>query len=246
MTGNQAGGTWRDALVERDPDLFKVGADHRIPGRPTVDDGWQDLVERAVTRIAAAVSRAPAGCLRIMQIKEKIGTLRLYKRAGAGFTDAMSDAVQEAIDQAEARSACTCQRCGEPGRLFRDAGVYQTACDVHGRGSPVSVRPGRENLHLRHFTIRASASVVRLRRYIRETDSFVDVDPSSVPPEEDQAMARFRCRACSSEGTFEYKGGHACPNCVWRDVQLAVAIEELADDDPLIVALTKVADDSTE
>jgi Zn finger protein HypA/HybF involved in hydrogenase expression len=59
-------------------------------------------------------------------------------------------------------------------------------------------------------------------------------------------MARFRCRACRAEGTFEYTGDHACPNCGSRDVQLAIAIEELSDNDPLIVALTKVADDSTE
>jgi Zn finger protein HypA/HybF involved in hydrogenase expression len=59
-------------------------------------------------------------------------------------------------------------------------------------------------------------------------------------------MARFRCRACRAEGTFEYTGGHACPNCGSRDVQLAIAVEELADDDPLIVALTKMANDSTE
>jgi Zn finger protein HypA/HybF involved in hydrogenase expression len=59
-------------------------------------------------------------------------------------------------------------------------------------------------------------------------------------------MARFRCRACGEEGTFVYTGGHACPRCGSRDVQLAIALEELADDDPLIVALTKMADDSTE
>lgn len=184
MAGNQAGGRWQDVLVERHPDLFKVGTDHRIPGHPTVDDGWQDLVERAVTRIAAAVVGAPGGCLQIVQIKEKFGTLRLYRRAGAGFRHAMGDAVQGAVDLAEARSACTCERCGEPGRLYRDAGVYQTACDTHGRGSPVRVRPGRENLHLCHFTT-AFGSVGQLRRYIRESDSFVDIDPSSVPPEED-------------------------------------------------------------
>jgi hypothetical protein len=184
MTGNQAGGTWQDTLVARHPDLFKVETNGRIPGRPTVDDGWQDLVERAVTRIAAAVAGAPAGCLQIVQVKEKFGTLRLYKRAGARFTDAMGDAVQEAIDLAEARSACTCERCGESGRLYRDAGVYLTACDTHGRGLPVRVRPGRENLHLCHYST-ALGSVVRLRRYVRETDRFIDVDPSSLPPEED-------------------------------------------------------------
>jgi hypothetical protein len=59
-------------------------------------------------------------------------------------------------------------------------------------------------------------------------------------------MARFRCRACGKEGTFVYDGRHACPCCGSPDVQFALAIEELADDDPLIVALTKMADDSTE
>ena len=59
-------------------------------------------------------------------------------------------------------------------------------------------------------------------------------------------MARFRCRACGDEGTFEYDGRHTCPNCGSDDVQLALAIDELADDDPLIVALKKVADDSTD
>jgi len=59
-------------------------------------------------------------------------------------------------------------------------------------------------------------------------------------------MARFRCRTCNTGGTFAYTGTHACPNCGSRDVQIALAIEELGDDDPLIVALTKLADDSTE
>ena len=38
--------------------------------------------------------------------------------AGPGFTNAMDAAVEEAIELAEARSACTCEQCGEPGRLF--------------------------------------------------------------------------------------------------------------------------------
>ena len=48
-------------------------------------------------------------------------------------------------------------------------------------------------------------------------------------------MARFRCRACGKEGTFVYETGrHACPLCGSLDVQFAVGIEELPDDDPLI------------
>jgi hypothetical protein len=59
-------------------------------------------------------------------------------------------------------------------------------------------------------------------------------------------MARFRCRDCNTEGTFSYSGKHECPQCGSRNVQFALAIEELGDDGPLIVALTKLADDSTE
>jgi anaerobic ribonucleoside-triphosphate reductase len=56
-------------------------------------------------------------------------------------------------------------------------------------------------------------------------------------------MARFRCRACNQEGTFEYTGGHACPRCGSRDVQLAVGVEEFSDDHPLIEAMKRLADD---
>jgi rRNA maturation endonuclease Nob1 len=59
-------------------------------------------------------------------------------------------------------------------------------------------------------------------------------------------MARFRCRACGSEGTFAYSGRHECPKCGSDDVQFALRIEELGDDDPLIVALTKMAENDTE
>jgi uncharacterized Zn finger protein (UPF0148 family) len=56
-------------------------------------------------------------------------------------------------------------------------------------------------------------------------------------------MARFRCRVCGTEGTFEYTGGHACPNCGSRDVQVAVRTDELPDDHPLVVWMTSLADE---
>jgi hypothetical protein len=59
-------------------------------------------------------------------------------------------------------------------------------------------------------------------------------------------MARFRCRTCNQEGTFEYAGGHACPKCGSRDVQIALSIHELSDDDPIIVALTQLAETKTD
>jgi hypothetical protein len=59
-------------------------------------------------------------------------------------------------------------------------------------------------------------------------------------------MARFCCRDCSSEGTFTYAGTHECPKYGSRNVQFSLSIEELGDDDRLIVALTKMAEDHTE
>jgi Zn finger protein HypA/HybF involved in hydrogenase expression len=55
-------------------------------------------------------------------------------------------------------------------------------------------------------------------------------------------MARFRCRACGQEDTFVYSGGHACPRCGSADVQFAIGVEELPDDDPLVAAMTALAE----
>ena len=47
-------------------------------------------------------------------------------------------------------------------------------------------------------------------------------------------MAKFRCRTCGEEGTFVYDPErYTCPICDSIDVQFAIGIEELPDDDPL-------------
>jgi hypothetical protein len=180
--------TWQADLVARYPALFNQEINGRVlaPGFPCVGDGWRDLVQRAIERIAAAVSEAP-DCLRITQIKEKFAAIRIYWWGGPGFTDVMAAAVEEAIELAEARSACTCEQCGEPGRLYQIAGWYKTACDVHGEGTPVaSRRPNLGNPRITRRLIDGNV-VVRARRYIRATDAFEEVDPSThnLKPEED-------------------------------------------------------------
>jgi hypothetical protein len=58
-------------------------------------------------------------------------------------------------------------------------------------------------------------------------------------------MARFRCRACGREGTFEYEEGrHACPMCSSRDVQVALGIEELPQ--TIIDAIARLAEEHDE
>ncbi len=57
----------------------------------------------------------------ISQIKEKFGTLRVY-------LSGISDEADELIAKAEAKSAVTCEECGEPGTL-RTKGWWRTRCD---------------------------------------------------------------------------------------------------------------------
>jgi hypothetical protein len=58
---------------------------------------------------------------------------------------------------------------------------------------------------------------------------------------------QVRCRACGQEGDFIYQAGrHACPRCGSTDVQFELGIEELSDDDPLIQAMERLAEQDGE
>jgi hypothetical protein len=173
---------WQAQLVARYPALFNQEINGRVtaPGFPSVGDGWRDLVETAIDRIATAVAAVPGGSLKIGQIKQKFGTLRLYLDKRQGFPDAACAAIDEAICLAEARSACTCETCGAEGRLYDMNGYVLTACDQHARGKAVEGRPGRENVHIVRTLQDGRLSIVSCRRYIRETDTFVDVTPAEL------------------------------------------------------------------
>lgn len=185
MLAHETKRSWQDDLIARHPDLFTLTQNGQTsaPGWPTCGDGWRELVEAAVARIADAVAAAPAGSLRIVQVKEKFAGLRLYWE-GTGLSDEIKNSVEEAVALASARSICTCETCGKTGRLFKRGGFYLTACDEHAQGKPVPVRPGRENIHIVRAIDAGRIRILSCRRYIRETDSFVDVDPQSIGIEE--------------------------------------------------------------
>ena len=166
---------WRHDLMRRYPQLFDQG------GFPTVGDGWQDLLERALKRIAAAVAREPAGSFQIVQIKEKYGTLRLYFD-GHKLSKKALVKVLEAIDLAEARSACSCEECGAEGRLYDRNGWYLTRCPRHADGEPVPIQPGWDNLSIVRTVRGGKVGVVSCRRYDRERDVFVE---APLPPDFD-------------------------------------------------------------
>ncbi|WP_298257236.1 hypothetical protein [Bradyrhizobium sp.] len=172
---------WRAELVESYPDLFRSGDPPRVQGWPAVGDGWRDLMQRACVRIRAAV-QADGGTFKFTQIKEKFGSARLYWDGKLPPEGAAQ--VEDAIDLAEARSACTCEVCGHEGRLY-GPGWLLTRCDAHNEGRQREpIRPGMENIFF-ETRIVGGQREVRCRRYVRETDSFVDVDLSTLEIEED-------------------------------------------------------------
>jgi hypothetical protein len=171
---------WRENLVRRYPDLFvlRQGAKaDEARGYPTVGDGWRELVEKAVERIAAAL---PAGSnFRVVQIKEKLATLRIHFRASDLADDALAR-LRDAIDLAEARSACTCEVCGAEGRPYDNDGWYLTRCKAHAEGEPVPACAGYENLFIERTLVDGKLRVARCRRYDRAHDVFVD---APLPPD---------------------------------------------------------------
>ncbi len=103
-------------------------------------DGWRDLVRALFAGLAAVMAGAPGGRLRILQVKEKFGGLRVYRGPAEGtvLTDAHWAAIAALAAAAEARSFETCDACGAPGRLRVRAGWYATRCDAHaGAGSRI-------------------------------------------------------------------------------------------------------------
>jgi hypothetical protein len=182
MSAHQANRTWQSELVARHPRLFHIpaGGPEAAHGYPQCEEGWRDLLERACDRIETAL--AEGGAFNALQVKEKFATLRFYW--SGDMTDAAKAKVDEAIALAVARSACTCEICGAEGRLFKRGGWLLTRCDDHAQGDPVAIRPGFENLHIVRTFGSGQFPVISCRRYDRETDSFIDVDPTSLGIEE--------------------------------------------------------------
>lgn len=73
--------------------------------------GWYDLLRSLDTDLRALFPE-----YRVVQVKEKFGTLRFYIDTLEGATDAQRDAVRARITAAEEASATICEWCGQPGR----------------------------------------------------------------------------------------------------------------------------------
>jgi hypothetical protein len=97
------------------------------------NDGWEPLIREAAAKIEAEIERLEKedpesfkkawekGAYRAAQVKEKFGTLRFYMTSA-------NETMMQAIEEAELKSASTCEKCSKPGKE-RPIGWIKTLCD---------------------------------------------------------------------------------------------------------------------
>ncbi len=93
--------------------------------------GWRPVLHDAVVRLHAI---DPA--IRIIQAKEKFGSLRVHIDGGSAEAYAVIDATRAASER-------SCEACGADARLMRTPeGYYSTRCDRHATGfAPIDEQP---------------------------------------------------------------------------------------------------------
>jgi hypothetical protein len=110
---------WRDDLKDRY--IFLFGADAtryiRAPQLSTLRDGWREVAERLCLQLALIMSASSGARLIIERIRSKNGVMDV-SWSGSGLDKETAAQVNEAIALAMARSACTCEECGEVVRLL--------------------------------------------------------------------------------------------------------------------------------
>lgn len=131
-------------------------------------EGWVSLLDRYFEVVDREM---PEGAVyQIGQIKEKLGTLRIYD-SSYGETWASVKAVTEAHRLAEARSYHTCEYCGLPGVWSSRRGYLTTVCADHAVVDGYRAEP----VESESYTYRDDAGV--WHRYDPDDDAFVTSEP---------------------------------------------------------------------
>jgi hypothetical protein len=82
------------------------------------------------------------------------------------------------------RSACTCETCGELGRLYDHGDWLATACSEHAQGEPVPVKPATRTFASWGAWSRTASASLAAVATTPDADTFVDVDAQSLGIEE--------------------------------------------------------------
>jgi len=85
------------------------------------DEGWFDLLFNLSSQIQKYCDEGKCQQVVALQVKEKFATLRFYHSGGDEY-------IYKLIDEAEAKSADTCEVTGGHGALYRKGYYYKTLC----------------------------------------------------------------------------------------------------------------------
>ena len=166
------GRDWRIQLINAHRDLFRApaGAPVLAQAYPQCGPGWQEILTNACARIRASLD--PQESIELEQIRAKCGTLRIYWRGR--LSEHSRWKVEGVVALAEARSATTCEQCGQEGRLTRAGRILTTRCPTHQIGHLVPIEAKFQNIHIVQRVVDGRPEVA-CRRYDRATDRFVDI-----------------------------------------------------------------------
>lgn len=101
----------------------KLRARAKYPGMVSHPAGWDGIVERLHDKLVELVPD-----YEVFQTKEKFGGLRFYISPLGGDDEEVWEQVYQLINEAEAESYRTCERCGQPGET-RHEGWSRTLCE---------------------------------------------------------------------------------------------------------------------
>lgn len=108
----------------------------------------------------------------LLQVKEKMGGLRIYYGTDGPIPDEVSAAIREAELRASSRSEHICETCGKRGRMSDRSGYYTVVCEEHADEDGRLAIPFKPE---RFSRIHGKSS--GWRRYDFDVDAFVPCDP---------------------------------------------------------------------
>ena len=108
----------------KEPDFNKIDI-----GLVAVGPGWSDLVRKVYA--AVDLLRGTGTVVKILQVKEKFGALRVY--VDAPDTAPGRKELYDVLWAIETESATVCDICGKPGYSMTNGHSVRTMCAEHQR-----------------------------------------------------------------------------------------------------------------
>lgn len=169
---------WRDGLWARFAALFD-GAAPFATRIGTLPDGWRETVEAFCGSLVAALAGEPDGHVRLARMENVRGAMEIELKASAPRWE-FKDEIDELAGLATARSACTCETCGQAGKRYRDGVRTLAACPVHMPRAAVELTPNWPAVRIRREIVAGRSRITECKVYDRAGDRFVFATPADL------------------------------------------------------------------